>query len=488
MPRGLRILTTSLATLLAVTAPAAADPLDWFGYDARTMGAGGGGAGVAVSDGAGALHTNPALLPGVKPGLELGYILVNPVLSVRLMDRPAGADIPISYYDAKIPGAGTGIEKPLPTAELANPRSDTRIAQARHALLLSVVTDLGVEDLRLAVLLKAPVPELANMDFHYSDEREQYFSNRLHFVRFGEWDDMVLLMAGGAWRPLRWFSLGFSLKTSFDMVARTHTFIPDAAVQEYGVSDAEVKMKVRFRPVAGLAFRPLDWLRLGVTWRAETRVRTDVAAGLQLWNYHEVPTGAPDDARDLKRVTQEFQLVTLFQPHEIALGVGVQFDRVFAEAAATLAFWSRAPDDHGGRARYQDVVGVTAGAGWRYLTWAEALLGLAYQPTPVPPQTGRTSDVDGDLLGLTAGHRFRFLIGKIPFEAGVTVQVWRMLDQIVYKDPDGILDEFPDGVVTLLEGAPMPEADGLQTNNPGFPGYRSGGWTFVAGGSLRMEF
>jgi len=51
-----------------------------------------------------------------------------------------------------------------------------------------------------------------------------------------------------------------------------------------------------------------------------------------------------------------------------------------------------------------------------------------------------------------------------------------------------ILDEFPDGVVTLLDGAPMPEAEGLQTNNPGFPGYRSGGWTFVAGGSLRVEF
>ncbi len=96
--------------------------------------------------------------------------------------------------------------------------------------------------------------------------------------------------------------------------------------------------------------------------------------------------------------------------------------------------------------------------------------------------------MDGDLLGLTAGHRFRFLIGKVPFEAGLYVQVWRMLDQVVHKDPSAIIDEFPDGVVTLLDGAAMPEADGLQTNNPGFPGYRSGGWTVVAGGSLRVEF
>lgn len=486
MPRGLTTLTLLLGLLIA--GPAAAEPLDWFGYDARTMGAGGGGAGVAVSDGAGALHTNPALLPFASPGVSLGYMMIHPLLKIRLMDRPAGADVPASYYDAKIPGTGRVMDKPLPTAELANPRSDTDLAAARHALVLGAITDLGLEDLRLALLLKAPVPELASLRFHYPDEREQYFSNRLHFVRFGEWDDMILIMAGAAYRPLPWLSLGISLKTSFDMVARTSTFIPEASVQEYGLSDAEVEMKVRLRPVAGVAFRPLEWLRVGVTYRAETRVRTAVSAGLQLWNYHEAPTGTPGEVPALKRVTQEFQLVTLFQPHEIALGAGVAFDRVFAEAAATLSLWSRYPDEHGGHGGFRDVVGVTAGAGWRYLAWAEALLGASYQPTPVPPQTGRSSYVDGDLVGLTAGHRFRFSIVKIPFEAGLHVQVWRMLDQVVHKDPAAIIDELPDGVVTRLDGAPMPEADGLQTNNPGFPGYRSGGWTVVAGGSLRVEF
>lgn len=486
MPRGLSHGILLLALLVA--GPAAAEPLDWFGYDARTMGAGGGGGGVAVSDGAGALHTNPALLPFARPGVSLGYMMVHPLLKIRLMDRPAGADVPPSYYDAKIPGAGTAMDKPLPTAELANRRGDTDVAAARHALILGAVTDLGLEDLRLALLLKAPVPELASLRFHYPDEREQYFSNKLHFARFGEWDDMILIMAGAAYRPLPWLSLGISLKTSFDMVARTSTFIPEASVQEYGLSDGAVTMKVRLRPVAGLAFRPLEWLRIGVTYRAESKVRTDVVAGLQLWNYHEAPTGTPGEVPALKRVTQEFQLVTLYQPHEVALGVGFADQRIFAEAAATLSLWSRTPDEHGARAGFTDVVGLTAGGGWRYLPWAEALLGFSYQPTPVPPQTGRSSYVDGDLVGLTAGHRFRFSIQEIPFEAGLYLQAWRMLDQVVHKDPAAIIDELPDGVVTRLDGAPMPEADGLQTNNPGFPGYRSGGWAVVAGGSLRVEF
>ena len=34
----------------------------------------------------------------------------------------------------------------------------------------------------------------------------------------------------------------------------------------------------------------------------------------------------------------------------------------------------------------------------------------------------------------------------------------------------------------------MPEASGLQTNNPGFPGYDAGGWIFSAAVSLTYRF
>jgi hypothetical protein len=46
-----------------------------------------------------------------------------------------------------------------------------------------------------------------------------------------------------------------------------------------------------------------------------------------------------------------------------------------------------------------------------------------------------------------------------------------------------ICDEVPDAAINPQTGLAYPEAQGLQTGNPGFPGYVSGGWI----GALGME-
>jgi hypothetical protein len=58
----------------------------------------------------------------------------------------------------------------------------------------------------------------------------------------------------------------------------------------------------------------------------------------------------------------------------------------------------------------------------------------------------------------------------------------------VHKDPSLIRDEFPDRARTLIGGQPMPEAEGLQTNNPGFPGYEFGGLALAGSVSLAYLF
>ena len=51
-----------LTLVMVLAAPtAAAEPLDWFGYDSRAISTGGGAGGVALSKSAGALYANPAL-------------------------------------------------------------------------------------------------------------------------------------------------------------------------------------------------------------------------------------------------------------------------------------------------------------------------------------------------------------------------------------------------------------------------------------------
>ncbi|MDD9941821.1 MAG: hypothetical protein OXU20_12325 [Myxococcales bacterium] len=46
--------------------------------------------------------------------------------------------------------------------------------------------------------------------------------------------------------------------------------------------------------------------------------------------------------------------------------------------------------------------------------------------------------------------------------------------------PDRVKDEIPDDA--QISGDPAPGREGLQTNNPGWPGFKSEGWIFA--GSL----
>ena len=64
-----------------------------------------------------------------------------------------------------------------------------------------------------------------------------------------------------------------------------------------------------------------------------------------------------------------------------------------------------------------------------------------------------------------------------------------LLTREVQKRADAanpVLDEVPDEAVDRVTGMPLEGAAGLQTNNPGYPGFSSGGWLAGAGFALRL--
>ena len=79
---------------------------------------------------------------------------------------------------------------------------------------------------------------------------------------------------------------------------------------------------------------------------------------------------------------------------------------------------------------------------------------------------------------------------------GLQVQVHHLLERSVTKVDSKITDEFPDhdpenGVTVLNATNPTEAVEdglGLQTNNPGYPGYTSNGWVFGGGLSLSMWY
>ena len=116
--------------------------------------------------------------------------------------------------------------------------------------------------------------------------------------------------------------------------------------------------------------------------------------------------------------------------------------------------------------------------------------------------------VDNDRVGATGGVDVEFELWGGRFRAGATAQVHRLLYQHVTKFdtpvnpqpnpnlpgfgdgyfPQLVIDEVPDAAVDGVLGVPVPGRDGLQTNNPGFPGFASSGWIVGTGVRVAIQY
>ena len=180
------------------------------------------------------------------------------------------------------------------------------------------------------------------------------------------------------------------------------------------------------------------------------------------------------------------QNYTLTQGAEpLRVGLGTRFNGKRASLAWELGIsgvwtqWSQYRDRHGERPldTWHDT--VTVGLGWALeRSHRRFLAELGVAPSPVPKQVGRTNYVDNTRLAASSGIEVPVSINHADYAAGLYVQGQFMLPQSVTKRSDAahpVLDEVPDAAVDLVHGQPLPGASGLQTNNPGYPGYTSCG-------------
>jgi len=479
-----------------------AGPTRLYGYDAWSLGRAGQQAVFGRS--ATVLYSNPALLVDVAEQFTAGFILLQPSATVQLMSRPENADIPITFYDSDVGIEGQNLDRPLPTAELPTTRADNHQDAAGGYLGIGLVHSLGIDDFRLGLLLLMPASGLLSVKSWYPDERDQYFGNTVHFTRFAEWSQVFSFSLGLAWQPWRQLSLGAAAEGSLLVAATLDAYVPEATVQDYALANMSMDAKLNLRAVIGISARPLDWLRLSLVWRDRRFNKVEADAYLKLWNYHEA-----GDATKPKLVHQRHLLAIDFEPMEINLAAGVELGAFTAEAGVSWNHWSDYLDPHhqrgqeaavfepvnpgdqpvdGSRFTFSDTWSLGAAGAFEYLEGFTVTAGVSYRPTPVPAQVGRTSYADNDMLCAALGHRFAFELFARRLVVDVGLELARLLPATVHKDPALIRDEFADRARTLIGSQPMPEATGLQTNNPGFPGYSFSGWLFAAAATVTYLF
>jgi long-chain fatty acid transport protein len=485
MPRHLA--RFALASLLACTlaAPASASPLleliggtSGGGFNARVVGSG-----------PEATYFNPALLAGQVESFDVVLFGMGNTLSINAYERPDGVDLAPSIYDAWL-GDGMGGITPLPnpplaTRDLAPRQGDSGLTGFKSYIGFGAIKHIVGQKLVFGFYGALPTSQIQGHNVFYADEREQYFSNSLRFELYDDRLTMPSFVFALGSRVSELLSVGVGFVGVIDTVASTPVYVPDGADLGSVYLGQSLTVDAKAAPHFGAELRPGRGVR--VTASAHTPSSVEVQGS----NRIRLPNGTI--------ALQEFRFTHGYQPLAVALGgawdtLDCPGRRVTVVGSAVWRHWQSYKDRHSEQPLDPWNNTLSLSVGGRYRTGeTEFFADATYVPSPVPDQTGRQNYVDNTRLGLLAGIKGHTRMLGSRVSGGFFLQGHRLLERSVEKDLDAanpVFDEFPDNAVnpTVDPRAFLPEAQGLQTNNPGYPGFSSSGFVIAAGVSMRMNF
>lgn len=272
------------------------------------------------------------------------------------------------------------------------------------------------------------------------------------------------------------------------MATRTQmqVYIPNAADQSTLLMAPRIDTSIALAPFLGLTLRPWEQWLVTATLHMPKSWDTSGQNQLRYWDY-TYPNGQT-------AVVQSYELTQGAEPARVGLGVGKSGTigttgwQIGLEGLWTQ--WSKYRDRHGESPldTWHDTVNV--GLGWA-LDWAHRRVTgeIGVAPSPVPDQTGRTNYVDNTRWGTSVGVEWPFSFSKTDYSFGLTLQGQFMFPRSVTKQASAahpVIDEVPDNAVDRVTGLPLAGAAGLQTNNPGYPGYTSYGTLLGAAMVLKV--
>ena len=461
----IRPLVLMVASLLPMSA--VGHPLDLYGAGARGSAMANVGASVA-SDHA-AVYYNPAAMTLREPHMSAGFTPTLDGVRIEMKERPAGYDLPdLGSASAKIP-----------TGARLHPRTDVDDIPNLYGFALGAVGSFDMENLRIGVHVLLPVDRLGRQVSRFPDEREQYFSNRLDFEMIGERSQHQVIMVAIAYRLYPWLSLGAGMSVMPSITTTSQVYIDDPAKQERIELALETDQIGRAAPTAGVLVGPFADLTFAATYRGANFLRMEINNRVQIKGFEGDQESFPIDQRST--------VIVAYSPDQYTLAASWRRGRLLVAADLLWSIWFNYVNHQGDTPHeFNNTLGVRLGG--EYRTSGDVLFrfGAGWEPSPVPPQTGRTNYVDNDRLvaSIGAGHDIELLGRKVTLSW--YLQVHHLLAQEVDKEqlqpaPNcapgvaALCDEIADDTVDRATGRPVAAYQGLQTGNPGFPGWLSYG-------------
>ena len=454
---------------------------------------------LATGGSAASTYFNPALLMDAEDSVLFGFSLLSEQVSLTLDGRKGGADLPLDVAGRDLLGGngqpisnatvppqwlglgwegGTRKGQCSPPAFAARPRqSRGSSGNTRAYLSLGLVHELIHDRLKLGLYGVVPVSRLTTASSFYSDEREALFSNSLHPELYGDRLTALSLAGGAAFKLQDTLSVGVSVSLGLTNAASSATYIRDPSNYDSLLINNQVGVTMATSPQLGLSYRPGPWLRFSGALHAPESFVIDTTIGATL------PSGGQAGATKSE--------IHDFMPWRASFGVLAQVMKradwgLGVTASANYGFWSAyldrhaaSPSEYGPDLAWKDTTTWAAGVRPTYKQ-ARGWLDLQYAPSPVPEQTGRSSYVDHDRVGMAVGADVTPVIGGAKLRPGASLTGYRLVPRHNTKVDSRVVDELPDNAIYAGSREAVAGAAGLQTNSPGWPGFASAGWVYGA--------
>lgn len=416
-----------ISTLMVLHSPIYASGFpDTYAFGSRALSLG--GAFTAVADDYSAAFYNPAGLAQLSGNqITIDYLYTSPKIDVKTLD---GQDLVIRLPDGQTKNdptqhsGGKGFNLAIPILGIA--LDVNKMANLPFHVQVGVGASLP-EKFSSVYRVNSNPPDQPQL-FRYGDDID-----RLHAaISVGIEVIKDLLYVGGGCQAMLYGE------------ARIHVDgmnVTTDPEKSQTVSEVSIPAILKFDPVAGLLFTPMNKkLKIGVSFREKQELEiTPVSATLTI-------DGLPDATLAMIMGIKSF-----FNPREYSLGCSYDFGGFMLSGEVNLQEWSdyrysrshTAQDSTGkpyfeGDPDFSNTVNYRLGIEYRLNKKTSLMLGYCHQPTPIPNQSGRITnyiDMDKDMVSLGGQYSLSLpsLLSK-PLTLNGVIQYQKLKEYTVNKD------------------------------------------------------
>lgn len=456
-----------------------------------------------ISTGAEAAYFNPAYIVSQEDSFKLGFGMMIQSKTIEHFSRPKGYDISSEIkYAAADELTGDGKYVPKATKDLLNKRGSADYDTFAGIITVGAVKSIVKNWVGAGIYALIPAEGIQTQEPFYNDEREQFFSNSLHFELYGDRLKQFSMAFALGGKVSDFLKLGVGLSVSTYTVTQNRVYVPDGGTPATQIINSQMKVGSSVSPYFSFVANPFLGFNLTGTFHFPRNTGVvELNNEMQVWNW-DYDDGKGGTTK--KGYLESSSTMTAgYEPIKLSIGIYYEFNLggyiLSPMAAFEWSRWSTYVNRHGEKPddKWKDTF---SGCGGLLLTHRQrkAALDIAYIPSPIPAQDGRENYVDNDRLGFSVGYTEYFHFEKFSIGGGLSSSAQWLLSRTEEKDKTrdeedgGVVDEFPDD--STYYGQPdgqnafVAAKTGLQTNNPGFPGWKSKGFVLGVGISLEVLY